>query len=227
MSASTPATTPWQAPTALGDPHTFASIWYLPGLVGSSAWGPHDAAEIDLFFEHLDWVLDHLSYPFDFFVDYARVGLRDHDWRSFARVASGARQRMPRLGQAVRRWVCVAPSHVVGMAIAGSQRLLGAPYPTKACRSWDEALRWLGRSDAPEIDAWLRDLPRSFRTATSGLTRLRALLAERPELSLEAASGALAVAPRSLQRMLGREQTTFRAEQARARAALVPGEGEA
>jgi hypothetical protein len=149
----------WRAPVVLGEPHRSAVTWYLPGLVGSSAWGPHDVDDVERFFAQLDWMLDHLPQPFDFLVDCERMGLRDHDWRAFGRVASGARARMPRLSVSIRRWACVVPSHAVGLAIAGSQRLLGAQYPARAFRRLDAAMAWLGRADAAPLGRFLATLP--------------------------------------------------------------------
>ncbi|MFO0747283.1 MAG: hypothetical protein U1F43_16695 [Myxococcota bacterium] len=192
-----------------------------PTLFGASLYGPHDSGTIERFLATLDDQLGR-DEDFHFLADNIRLRPGDHDAAAFVRTSQGAIQRMPRLNRVLRRWATISANHAVGLAIAGSQRLLGARYPAAAFKTYEEAIAWLGYPELiDELAAWLRDLPAESAERNEVLGRLGELLRSGPGLDVGAAARRLGLGVRTLQRMLAAAGTTFKHEQARARVRLA------
>ncbi len=113
----------------------------------------------------------------------------------------------------------VAVVHGRGMAgalFAGYPKVIGLRCEAKAFPDTAAALAWLGLDAAARVDVLaLADT----LVAAPERTRLAALLDERPSVTLRDAARALALAPRTLQRLLEADGTTFRREVDHARLA--------
>ncbi|MFO0747281.1 MAG: hypothetical protein U1F43_16685 [Myxococcota bacterium] len=192
------------------------ALWTAPGLVATSVWGPHGLADVQAFFDFMEEVLRDFEHPFDFMTDNVRMRVGDHDWRAFGAIMRWAYRNNQRFAGILRRWVTISASHVVGMAIAGSNRLLGAPFPSSVAPSVDAALDLLGHPDRAALVPWVAALPEHVREATTDIARLRGHLARRPSASLAEAAAALGLGQRTLQRALAAHGTSYRAEQHRA-----------
>lgn len=99
---------------------------------------------------------------------------------------------------------------VVGSLFAGYPKVIGLRCEWRCFVSTDAALRWLGASSTTRDD--VRSLALSLTRDASERAVLTAILDERPETSLAEAARTLAMAPRSLQRMLATAGTSFRDE---------------
>jgi hypothetical protein len=190
------------------------ACWTSPGLVATSAFGPHDVADTADWFTFMEWVLAEFPKPFDFLVDAQRLRLGDHDWKAFAAVMRWAMRNNARFDGVLRRWVGVTPSHVVGLAIAGSNRMLGAPFESLAASSVDEALTLVGHPDRATLVPWVASLPETVDGLLGLSARLQERLAHHPYERLDDAARALGIGKRTVQRL--REQTTFRLRARRA-----------
>ena len=132
-----------------------------------------------------------------------------------------------RYGRHLERVAVVHGRGLAGALFAGYPKVIGLRCEARAFHSAAPALRWLG-VDAETRRAVLA-LAESLE-APLDRVRLAALLAERPGANLRDAARALAMAPRTLQRLLEAEGTTYRRELDEARAARTTralGEGDA
>ena len=195
---------------------TFAA-WFAPRMYGVSLWGPQTPLDGDKFFASLEWAAKNLEAPWDFLADNQRLRIGDHDWHGFTRVLAWGRDVMPRLGGVIRKWVTVSPNNALGWAIAGSMRLLRAPFPAESARDVDDALSRLGRPDRATLGPWIDALPARVTERTGLVARLHMWLAATPESSLGDAARRLAMTPRTLQRLLALEGRSFRDLQRSAR----------
>ncbi len=120
-----------------------------------------------------------------------------------------------------RRGAVVRPPGVAGMAVAGFWQLVDAGYPTRVFTDAAAALRWLGhppRQIRADLAAWDEV---ADPTAGALAEQVRAVLTQAPTLSLAAVARRIGAAPRTVQRRLGDDGTSFRREADRARMAAA------
>lgn len=117
----------------------------------------------------------------------------------------------------------VHPSGIVGATIAGFLSVFPPGFPHRAFARRDEALAWLGRSDALDEINGLEMIVQARTDLPEDVRRLRELLAREASAgwTLERAAQALRVSKRTLQLRLEQAGTTFREELAAARLAIV------
>lgn len=125
-------------------------------------------------------------------------------------------ERAARFTPNLTRAAFVHGDGVAGALFAGYRKVLPLPAcETRSFADTDVALQWLGA--AATVRAEVVALAASLGSVDPALVRLQALLDEHPRASLAEAARALAMAPRSLQRILGNAGTSFRGEVDRAR----------
>jgi AraC-like DNA-binding protein len=152
--------------------------------------------------------------PYDLVHDLGGVDVIDRP--AFDLHAMFLAQLMPRLAGRLRRLAVVRPPGLSGATYAGlfhdfSSGLGGRLFTTR-----DEAFAWLELDEPTRRDVGA--IAEAFEMAAPILRRLRELLDGDPRsLTLEKAAGALGASPRSLQRHLADEQSSFRDELAQAR----------
>lgn len=125
-------------------------------------------------------------------------------------------QRAARFTPNLTRAAFVHGDGLPGALFAGYRKVLPLPAcETRSFAATDEALQWLGAP--PAVRAEVAALAATLASVDPAIARLEALLDERPDASLAEAARSLAMAPRSLQRILGNAGTSFRGEVDRAR----------
>jgi AraC-like DNA-binding protein len=107
---------------------------------------------------------------------------------------------------------------MVAATVAGLIPLVGPSHPLRFFGAEDEALAWLARPELPSVLAEAAALADDARGTTPLVRSLRHRLdGSLAEATIAATARALGVAPRSLQRELERNGTSFRLELTRAR----------
>jgi len=193
-------------------------VWcHSPTLCGSVHWGRPTDADAAALVRRLE-ICRHpaLAGGFDNVID-ARA-MESFDWPAFGVVSDFVRRRLTTLNRLVRKHAILVPPGLVGALVAGLLPLLGPSYPMRFFATLEEAQGW---NDRPDLAAALDEALRLADDAR-GLTPLLRSLRHRLDGALEHASVAmmareLAISPRSLQRELERQNTSFRLELARAR----------
>jgi hypothetical protein len=193
-------------------------VWcHSSTLAGSLHWGrfTQDAAA-DLsqrlaFSGHLA-----LAGGFDVLMNaQAMVGF---DWPAWEDLAGYVRSQLPLWNQRIRKHAVVVPQGMVGALVAG---MLPRFQPHYALRFFDalaDAVTWLER---PELSAILEEVE-GITAAAQRVTPILRVLREHldhvgEKASIESAARAVGLSPRSLQRALKREGTSFTAELERRR----------
>ena len=148
----------------------------------------------------------------------ALVDVRHLDWpdpSAFAAVIGYLAERGPWLAEYMDRLALVRPrGGPVAAAGAGFFDVSDRPFAVESFTELSGALGWIGRADAPALDAEIEALFAEASGTPSLLRRVREHLdAHRGALSLEDSAKALGVTRRSLQRWLESWQTSFRNEQ--------------
>lgn len=115
----------------------------------------------------------------------------------------------------LKRVAVVHGDGLTGALFAGYPKVIRLRCESRAFRDTETALRWL--DVAPAVRTEVVTLAESLRAAHPDRIRLAAFLDERIDASLGDAARSLAIAPRTLQRILRHENTTFRDEVDRAR----------
>jgi AraC-like DNA-binding protein len=199
-------------------------VWcYSPTLCGSIHWGRPTDADAAALVRRLDLAMHPaLAGGYDNIID-ARA-MESFDWPAFGVVSEYARSRLATLNRRVRKHAILMPPGLVGAVVAGLLPMLGPSYPIRFFTTMEEAETWLDRADlAPVLEEAQR-----LADEARGVTPLLRSLRHRLDGALEHATvatmaRALGIAPRSLQRELERQQTSFRLElmHARVRAARL------
>jgi len=121
-----------------------------------------------------------------------------------------------------RRITRVAVAHgggATGAIVAGFPKVLPLLCPSRVFGDSGAALEWLGCSPAERAE--LAALADSIASEDALVTRVRAVLGERPGASLAEAARAAGASARSVQRRLREAGTTFQREVDRARSAIA------
>ena len=197
---------------------TFAAWMPTPKLVGASHFGGFDPADLPAL-QALFGIALHeaLVAPYDVVHDLGGVDVLDRP--AFDLLSAFLAEQMPKLAERVRRLAVVRPPGLPGAAFTGLFHDFGSKLDAKLFDARDAAFDWLAIEGAVRAD--LAAIAEHFEHAAPVLRRLRDLLAADPRLDVEGAAKALGHSPRSLQRHLAAEDTSFRDEvtSARVRAA--------
>ncbi|MBF5043649.1 helix-turn-helix transcriptional regulator [Aggregicoccus sp. 17bor-14] len=185
-----------------------------PALCGLILWGRPDEAQLQRITRVLDVELPPAP-PHASLVDARR--LEGVDPGVFARFAHYMGARAAGFGASVQRQALVRPQGLVGALVAGFYALRAPAYPVRVFEAPEEALAWLGCTDAPalarQLDAlWTGEAGESATVRALG----EALRADLAQASLARAARALGLSERTLQRRLQLAGTTFQAELHRA-----------
>jgi len=155
--------------------------------------------------------------PHVFLVDARRV--ESIDPSAFTAFLSYVEERFEQLRRSVKRLVMVRPGGLPGAAISGFFEVMHRrPYRVLVVESPNDAFRWLGEVEPMFRNydwEWVAELDRVFGGAlseTPTASALRDLLDRDRTHSVEDAAMALAFTPRTLQRRLNDEGTSFRQE---------------
>jgi AraC-like DNA-binding protein len=137
------------------------------------------------------------------------------DAGAFAGLQEYVRANHAILRQRVTRLALVHGGGLPGAVVAGFYNLLDAPYPVKRFAETRAALRWLGEPEGTPDR--FESIVAEVLGTDSIVSALRALLAGRRELTVDAACRTLAISARTLQRRLRDAGTTFQREVVEAR----------
>ncbi len=158
--------------------------------------------------------------PFDVVVDASGIdGLSTEAFEALV----GHVEFMKVYGKRVRRVGCVRPRGMVGAALAGVfYEAVRETFEAALFADRREAFTWVAHPEGAVVAAELEGVVASVHSTPTELQRLRALLAEHRGIrDLPGAARELAIAPRSLQRVLQASGTTFSAEAERTRVAAA------
>jgi AraC-like DNA-binding protein len=199
-------------------------VWcHSPQLAGTVHWGQpseSDAAELA---RRLD-VSIHPSLAGGFNVLMDARGMESFDLPAFGVVTDYVKSRLAEWSRRIRKHAVVVPQGVAAVFVAGLMPLVGTHHPLRFFSSMAEAMEWM---DCPELLEVLDQIGPAVDEARGVSPMLRSLRAHLEAnlgaATLETASQALGLSPRTLQRELQREATSFTGElmQARLRAACA------
>jgi AraC-like DNA-binding protein len=193
-------------------------VWcHSPTLCGSIHWGRPTDADARALVRRLEFGLHPgLAGGFDNIMD-ARA-METFDWPAFGVVSNFVREKLGTLNRRVRKHAVIVPAGMIGALVAGLLPLIGPSYPVRFFASLDDALAWIDRPDAAVALEEAQRLADEARGVSPLLRALRHRLTESLEhANVQEMARALGLAPRSLQRELGRHDTSFRIELTRAR----------
>ncbi len=182
---------------------------------GSIHWGQPTTRDVTDLTRALE-LADHpaLAAGFEVFMDSRSVD--QVDWTPFGHLLEYLRGRLPAWSTRIRQHAVVVPAGPSGALLAGMVPLLGVTYSMRFFDDTEPALTWLAWHTRPDSVASAHEaaeLARVARGVTPLVHRFRAWLEgalRRP--TIEAASSALGLSPRSLQRELRAGGTSFTAE---------------
>jgi AraC-like DNA-binding protein len=188
-----------------------ALVWcHSPSLCGAACWGrpgPDDAREILAVFDAHERIL---ASQYDFVVD-SRGTEVDAD--ALAYLIEWLTDRRDALRRRVRMQAGIVDSAPHGFMLAGLFPAIGDSHPFRVFTDASEAFRHVAPDVATELCAEVDELVARARQVPHALRVLREMLAARPaDTSMEKAARALALSPRSFQRLLTAHHTSFRDE---------------
>lgn len=144
------------------------------------------------------------SGPHDVVLDYRLVELIDVE--AFKVLAAWLDKHRVLLGKVTNKVALIQPAEPYAAAtVGGFYRVVTSPYRSEVCETVAEAESWLGIPLTARL-AEIHDRSSAGRTT---MTALAAQLERRPDLGVEEAAEALGLSPRTLQRRLQAEGTTF------------------
>jgi AraC-like DNA-binding protein len=194
-------------------------VWcHGPALLGSAHWGRATETDLRRLGEALEVVhAGALCVPFDAVTD-ARHVESTPSVVNYARSLGHLAERMEVYGRLLRRHAVIHGGGLAGSVVAGSLPLLRPRHVWRLFTDARAAFAWLKNPAADaarlEVEALLDDAV----GAPPAVAALRDYLGQRGGAAmLVETARALGVSPRSLQRSLTRESTSFRGELSRAR----------
>jgi len=195
--------------------HAGTSVLWVasPSLGGVAAYGRPDADAAKAALAMYEAIFaSTMSDAVDVIIDGRRLEL---DTDALGYFMGWLRQNLARFTRRVRQQVGIARDDLPGLVLTGILPILGDSHPYRVFTDARAGFRAVGAEPlADEIDALVEraaGLPRL-------VANLRALLREkRGDVSLSAAARALAISPRTLQRLLGAHGRSFGDEQRDAR----------
>jgi AraC-like DNA-binding protein len=190
-------------------------------LLGVTLWGRPAPEDVSRLLELLDFPHHPaLARGCNVVFDASRVEAIDPE--VFEAYLTGLARRRVALSERVRRQALIRPPGLVGAIVGGVGFVLDAPTPWSVFTCLEPALVWLARSDATSLAEMLDELACTFCQREPVVGLLRAMLRALPyRVRLDEAGRRLGLAPRSLQRLLRANGTSFRAEVDRERLALA------
>jgi len=181
------------------------------GVWWTAFWGSPEVADVDRVIGAWEGALVR-GVPYRSMVDVRAV--RRVDAIAFARLCDRLRAHQRGFARLLVRQAVVRPEGVVGAIASGVLGLLEWASPLGGFADPDAALAWLGAAhDGGAYAAWLDEVS----GPSPLLRRVRALLADDPELDVADTARRLATSPRTLQRRLRESGSGFAQERARAR----------
>ena len=188
-------------------------VWcHAPNLCGSVTWGRPTETDVRQLVAAWDFTL-HPALASGFVVIMDDHAVEYADWRTLSIVVDAIRRWMPRWRRLFRRQAVVIPPGIIGMMIAGIAPLVGVRHRFRLFRAPGDAICWLGHPDGPAAASEVERRVDEARGTSPLLRALRDYLDQSLDTAgVQPAARALGMARRSLQRELGRERTSFRAE---------------
>lgn len=206
-----------RAPPACLPGDRWATFRLADDVFGFAVWGRPSADAITQLTHALLAELEPGTPPHVSLVD--SRGLEGVDAGAFEVLHRYVQQHHQRLAVQVTRLALVRPPGLPGAVVAGFFRTLDSPYPTEVFDAPGPAAAWLGIPGAlaHELDACLGGL----RGVDPLVARVRALLEQRPGLTVAEAARRLALSARTLQRRLAECGTAYLDESMAARVRLA------
>jgi AraC-like DNA-binding protein len=197
-------------------------VWcWSPSLVGTAHWGqPTDADAAELVKRLEVSMQPALDGGFSVLMDTHE----SFDLPAFGVVAAYCKTRLEAWSTRIRKHAVLVPEGVAAVFVAALMPLVGTSHPLRFFSSLAEGLEWLERPELLEVLDEIGPVVDEARGTSSLLRSLRQHLeGGLAGATLEAAAQALGLSPRTFQRELQREGTSFTAElmQARLRTARV------
>lgn len=197
-------------------------VWcHSPRLLGAAAWGRPDEGTIRRMIELMGIHLHPaIARRFSFVLDGSEVEAVDPDalqvWLDWAG------RTLPSLLDRIVVHAGVVPASMVGFAIAGIQPMVGVDHNWKVFTGTRDAYRAASPEEGDAVCDEIAAVVRGLRGVPRELAALRAMLRGKGgDLSVAEAARRLGASPRSLQRLLLDEGTSFRQEQCEARLAAA------
>jgi AraC-like DNA-binding protein len=129
-----------------------------------------------------------------------------------------ARERVPSWNGSVERKAIVVPAGLAGILIAGALPALGVAHPVRCTHDIESALEFVDHPAARTAHEAAIAIATAVRGRSTLLSRLRGYLGrDLTDASVEGAAAALGMSTRTLQRDLGRLDTSFSEELRRVR----------
>jgi AraC-like DNA-binding protein len=192
----------------------FAAWMPTDRLAGASHFGAFEATDLPAMRELFQLVVHPaLVAPYDLVHDLGGVDRLDRPAFDFH--AAFLASWMPKLEGRLGRLAVVRPPGLAGAAFTGLFHDFGTRFQAQLFAARADAFAWLDLAD--EVRRDLRALADDFEEAPPLLRRLRNLLADDPQLDVASAARELGASPRSLQRHLAEQATSFRDDLATAR----------
>lgn len=196
----------------------FAALCASDTVCGTISWGAHQVADIEQINSAMDAFTDQRRPPQRILADAQLVTTTSPlTYRAIVQYLVSRRERLRR---GIAQWAIVRPRDFPGAVVTGICATIPMPYPVRVFDDLDEASDWLGISADDDFLVLARQLrERAFPDPL--LTRLRLLLCEQIGIDLARAARLFHLSPRTLQRRLSVQRTSFQAESASARLTIA------
>lgn len=195
---------------------TWLYFYPTPSLSGFVLWGRLNEADLQLPSTITPEIHGTAARPHCVLIDARRV--EQVDSAAFAVAAQYASRHGLALRKAIERAAIVYTPGLIGAVAEGFFRVVQPPYPFEVFSQMETALSWLGGEAA--LAAELDELQARVAGTPQQLRELRAVIDDTAGVcGLRDAAKRLGLSPRSLQRRLAAQQTSFQREIALARVA--------